>query len=74
MINAAIIKAKRLNNLYRTMTLRDQIEASTNAATRLQCGNLKTVRERERDANIISKTSASRVSDEKRKGGCFWLL
>ncbi len=41
--------------------------------TRLQCGSIKTIRERERDAeNTDSErllSAASHFSDEKRKGG-----
>ncbi len=56
--------------------------------TRLQCGSIKTIRERERERDRERETSlqaqntdserllsaASHVSDEKRKGGCCWLL
>ncbi len=63
------------------MTLRDQIEASTNAAnTSAVWKHLKLLeRERERDADITSTrhrqretaSAASHVYDEKRKG---WLM
>ncbi len=62
------------------MTLRDQIEASTNAANTSAVWKHLKWSERERDADIITArntdserllSAASHVSNEKRKG---WLL
>ncbi len=47
---------KRPNNLYRTMTLCDQIEASTNAANTSAVWKHLKQSERERDADIITST------------------
>ncbi len=61
------------------MTWRDQTEARTNAANTLAVW--KHLKGSEKDAKIITSTdneklfsTASHVSDEKRKGGCCWLL
>ncbi len=47
---------KKTNNLFQTMTLRDQIEACTNAANTSAVWKHLKLSERERDANIITST------------------
>ncbi len=70
---------KTENNLYRTMTLRDQIEARTNEANtsavwkHLKLSTQTSLQARNTDSKRLL-SAASHVSGEKRKGGCCWLL
>ncbi len=64
------------------MTLRDQIEARTNAANTSAVWKHLKLSERETQKSLQARntdserllSAASHVSDEKRKGGWCWLL
>ncbi len=78
MVNENVLQSK--NNLYRTLTLRDQIEASTNAANTSAVWKHLKLSEREAQTSLQARntdserllSAASHVSDEK--SGCCWLL
>ncbi len=72
--------SKSWNKLYRTMMWHHQMEACTNAETHLQWEVFKTVREKTVQNSLQARspserlfsTTASHVSDEKRKGEWCW--
>ncbi len=69
------------NKLYQTMMWRDHIEACTHAANtplvwkhlNLSKKNTKFITSTD-SQRLFSAASASHFSNEKRKGGCCWLL